>query len=77
MKETTDSTGLFASLLTTAFIVLKLCGVIDWAWGWVIAPMWITVGIGLIIAVALWAINRSKKRELNKIIKVLKENKND
>jgi hypothetical protein len=28
-------------LLAVAFIVLKLCGVIDWAWGWVLAPLWI------------------------------------
>lgn len=23
-----------------AFIVLKLCGVIDWSWLWVTAPFW-------------------------------------
>lgn len=29
----------FSSALTLAFIVLKLCHVIDWWWGWVISPM--------------------------------------
>ena len=28
-------------LLTVAFIVLKLCGVINWSWWWVLSPMWI------------------------------------
>lgn len=25
------------------FIVLKLCNLIDWSWGWVLAPIWISV----------------------------------
>lgn len=27
-------------LLQVAFIVLKLCGIIDWSWWWVLAPTW-------------------------------------
>ena len=27
--------------LGIAFIVLKLCGVIDWSWWWVLAPFWV------------------------------------
>lgn len=30
----------FAGLLTIVFIALKLMGFIDWAWVWVLAPMW-------------------------------------
>lgn len=26
--------------LTVAFIVLKLCKVIDWSWWWVLSPFW-------------------------------------
>lgn len=33
--------GGFCGMLTIAFIVLKLCGVIDWSWVWVVAPIWI------------------------------------
>jgi len=29
----------FLSLLTLAFIVLKLCGVIAWSWWWVLSPI--------------------------------------
>ena len=27
-------------LLGIAFVVLKLAGVIDWSWWWVLAPFW-------------------------------------
>ena len=30
----------FFGLLTIVFITLKLIGVIDWAWVWVLAPLW-------------------------------------
>ncbi|MDO8539493.1 MAG: hypothetical protein Q7S40_03565 [Opitutaceae bacterium] len=39
------------SLLRTAFlyalglllIALKLCGILTWAWAWILAPLWIPV----------------------------------
>lgn len=31
----------FVPLLTLLFIALKLCKVIDWAWVWVLSPLWI------------------------------------
>lgn len=31
----------FTGLLTIVFIVLKLVGVIDWSWLWVLSPIWI------------------------------------
>ncbi len=37
--------GSFPTLLTIAFIVLKLCNVIAWSWWWVLAPLWIPVAI--------------------------------
>lgn len=27
-------------LLGTAFVILKLCGVIGWSWWWVTVPFW-------------------------------------
>lgn len=41
----------FCGLLTIAFIVLKLTGVISWSWLWVLAPIWISAAI--VIAVLL------------------------
>lgn len=34
-----------ASLLGVAFVVLKLCNVIDWEWAWVLSPFWIPLAI--------------------------------
>jgi hypothetical protein len=39
----------FAGLLTIAFIVLKLVGVIHWSWLWVLSPVWITIAVVLVI----------------------------
>ena len=33
----------FADALTLLFIALKLCGVIDWKWIWVLSPIWISI----------------------------------
>lgn len=48
-KETVVKGISFTQLLTIAFIVLKLTKVITWSWWWVFAPLWIPVGIGVII----------------------------
>lgn len=42
----------FTGLLTIVFIVLKLCGVINWSWVWVLSPIWI-VAILIILLVLL------------------------
>lgn len=31
----------FTGLLTIVFITLKLMGVIDWHWAWVLSPLWL------------------------------------
>jgi len=40
--------GGLGTLLTVAFVVLKLCGVISWSWVWVLAPLWISFALGLV-----------------------------
>lgn len=40
--------GIFG-LLGVALIILKLCGVIDWSWWWVLAPWWATLLVTLIL----------------------------
>lgn len=47
----------FFGLLTVAFIVLKLCHVINWSWVWVLSPLWIgwaIVILGFIIFLIWW-----------------------
>ncbi len=37
------------SYLLVAFIVLKLCGVINWSWWWVCSPIWIPIVLTIIV----------------------------
>ena len=39
----------FAGVLAIVFIVLKLLGHIDWSWWWVLSPLWISVGIVIVV----------------------------
>lgn len=58
MTENSRSGGIgFVGLLTIVFITLKLTGVIDWLWWWVLSPLWIgpLVAIVLFFAVLLLA----------------------
>ena len=41
----------FSGLLTVAFIVLKLCKVISWSWWWVLAPLWISIALWLVLII--------------------------
>jgi len=53
-KKTETRVGLgFAEALTILFVALKLCGVIDWPWLWVVSPIWITLLFVLFIAVVI------------------------
>lgn len=40
-------------LLLVAFVVLKLCHVIEWPWFWVLAPAWIPLAIVLVIIISV------------------------
>lgn len=45
-NQTGSSGGIgFGGLLQVAFIVLKLCKIINWSWWWVLAPTWIGLAI--------------------------------
>jgi Na+/glutamate symporter len=48
VKEGSGGVG-FTGLLLLLFIALKLCGVIDWMWLWVLAPLWIPLTVFLVI----------------------------
>lgn len=41
----------FAGLLTIVFIVLKLVGVINWSWLWVLSPLWIDIGLTVVLLI--------------------------
>ncbi len=58
-KNNSNGIG-FVGLLTIAFVVLKLCGIISWSWWWVLSPLWIsaTVVFTVIIIAALFIFGR-------------------
>lgn len=53
-KQTTSGGIGFTGLLTIVFIVLKLIGVINWSWLWVLSPLWI--GCILFILIIILAV---------------------
>ena len=60
-KKTETKIGLgFSEALTILFIALKLCGVIDWSWLWVLSPIWITLSLIAVIAVIIVLIDKHR-----------------
>ena len=52
-----------ATLLTIVFVVLKLCGVVDWSWFWVLSPAIFSTIFGLIfIVVAAIIVTHHRKK---------------
>ena len=42
--------------LTIIFVILQIAGVISWPWYFIIAPIWISLGIALIMALIVLVI---------------------
>jgi hypothetical protein len=78
MADNKSSSGIgFSGLLQVAFIVLKLCKVIDWSWWWVLSPSWIGAGMVLVILLImgilwLWA-DQNKTTIRKKRIQTMEE----
>lgn len=54
MKEnkTTVNGGIgFTGLLQVTFIVLKLIGIINWSWIWVLSPTWISIILVILVII--------------------------
>ena len=49
------------SVLTIVFIVLKLLGVIQWSWIWVLSPLWISAVIVIAVFSVILIGGRIKK----------------
>ncbi len=59
-KAKQDGLGI-VSILTIAFIVLKLSGVINWHWIWVLSPIWISAVVAVILFSIILITGRIKK----------------
>lgn len=56
MDDKNKGSGLgFLELLALVFITLKLCGVIDWQWKYVLMPIWMPLLIVAIILIIAWS----------------------
>lgn len=56
---------IITSLLTLLFIILKLCNIISWSWIWIVSPLWIVLGINILIILVFF---------IYTVIKVLRQN---
>lgn len=61
-STTTGGIG-FTGLLGIVFIVLKLTGVINWSWVWVLCPFWIGIVLYAVIVLVIlgYTIARDRK----------------
>jgi hypothetical protein len=39
------------TILFIVFLILKLCGTINWSWWWVTSPIWIPFGFSIVIII--------------------------
>ena len=50
MKMENNSSGIgVLGIVFIVFLILKLTDNIDWSWWWVTSPLWIPLGIGILI----------------------------
>lgn len=49
MNKTININCNFCLILTAVFLTLKLVGIINWAWVWVFAPLWVPIVAVLVI----------------------------
>jgi len=38
-----------STVVLVVFVILKLVGVIDWSWVWVLSPLWIGLAVPLLV----------------------------
>lgn len=63
MANSNSNRGLgLGTILFVVFLILKLCGVIDWSWVWVTAPIWIPFGLGVILILVCFLISPKDTR---------------
>lgn len=41
----------FFAAIAMILTILKLAGVISWSWLWILAPLWIPIGLALILLI--------------------------
>ena len=50
MSDDNKSRGVgISTVVGIVFVILKLCGLIDWSWVWVLCPFWLPVVLILLV----------------------------
>lgn len=52
----------FAGVLAIVFIILKLVGVINWSWVWVLSPIWISIALWVVLVIVMVIIKNLLER---------------
>jgi hypothetical protein len=50
----------FPTLLLILFIALKVCGVINWSWLWVLSPLWISFFAIVVLEALIGVIDKKR-----------------
>lgn len=59
-----SSSGIgICGVLTIVFVVLKLVGVINWSWLWVLCPLWIDILLTVIVLVIITIIDNKIRKK--------------
>lgn len=61
----------FMATLQLAFIVLKICGVINWSWWVVLIPIILFVIINILVMALVLYMKAYKKRRLKKLFETI------
>ena len=63
-NRNSSSSGIgICGVLTIVFIVLKLVGVINWSWLWVLCPLWIDILLAVIVLVIITIIDKMTRKK--------------
>ncbi len=63
-NRNSSSSGIgICGVLTIVFIVLKLVGVINWSWLWVLCPLWINILLTVIVLVIIAIIDDKARKK--------------
>lgn len=65
MNSSERSSGIgICGVLTIVFVVLKLVGVINWSWLWVLCPLWIDILLTVIVLVIIAIIDKRTRKKM-------------
>ena len=68
-NNTPSATTLLVGMLTIAFVVLRLCGVIDWSWWLILSPIiisaciWWVLALIIVVLIAVTRMSNDNERD--------------